>query len=487
MVLTGKRLLRDPPLLLRHSHRLTHRQAKDIANTSTPIIEEGTRMSFSPARPSHPEDDFLSSPHSPRCPHLSPFTAKYTTTILWHASILTPSSMSKVKSSLFCGANTTTIRFSFPDGDLSVVVKKGSNTWKKIEHIARQVSSLGCPKFERRFRFTIQEEEIKNISLKVNNGDNMLDLNNVTEASTGCAFCKPAVTREEKELDEVLHPSVSRFYNAKDYQACKTNFAGDKLMDKTNLTFDEASKIVNTHCPQLVESVVILKNNWFFMTSFSVFIHNNPQVDDCADLSKVGHQEKMVAIIRRKTRLGKDYFELTFRFGYVEVLATGGFFGSVKDMSFSPFLGSSIANLPTSITGSIETVFSSVIYTSINKKEFLHKKRLLNQYYKAHAMYDWAFHISRFYKEGFVHADPLNYKSQVIMHTAASFLINSFASKKVSDLEVKETLTTVLSLDDSSFTSVNKLIKKYIVFLGQNLQSSFFKAPKETKNDMITV
>lgn len=133
----------DPPLLLRHSHRLTHRQAKDIANTSTPIIKEGTRMSFSPARPSHPEDDLFSSPHSPRCPHLSPFTAKYTTTILWHASILTPSSMSKVKSSIFCSASTTTIRFSFPDGDLSVVVEKGSNTWKKIEQIARQVSSLG--------------------------------------------------------------------------------------------------------------------------------------------------------------------------------------------------------------------------------------------------------------------------------------------------------------------------------------------------------
>jgi hypothetical protein len=56
----------------------------------------------------------------------------------------------------------------------------------------------------------------------------------------------------------------------------------------------------------------------------------------------VGHQEKAVAFIRRKTRPGKDYFELTYRFGYVELLATSGFFGSVDGTSFFPFLGSSI-------------------------------------------------------------------------------------------------------------------------------------------------
>ncbi|KAI7882109.1 uncharacterized protein EV154DRAFT_428437, partial [Mucor mucedo] len=68
----------------------------------------------------------------------------------------------------------------------------------------------------------------------------------------------------------------------------------------------KASRIVNKCGPKLVESVVvILKNYWFFMTSFPCFIHNNCQIDDCADLSKIEHQEKTGAFIRRKTQFNQ--------------------------------------------------------------------------------------------------------------------------------------------------------------------------------------
>lgn len=113
------------------------------------------------------------------------------------------------------------------------------------------------------------------------------------------------------------------------------------------------------------------------MISFSCFIHNNKQIDDCADLSRVGHQEKAVAFIRRKTRFGKDHFELTIRFGYVELLATSGFFGSVNGSFLSPFLGSSIRELPDSITGSFQTISSNVIFTNIQKKEHSCKPKIL--------------------------------------------------------------------------------------------------------------
>jgi hypothetical protein len=72
-------------------------------------------------------------------------------------------------------------------------------------------------------------------------------------------------------------------------------------MNKTDLNAVEAERIINRYGPIFVESVVILKDYWLFMTSFSCFIHNNLQIDDCADLSKIGYQEDAVAFIRRKT------------------------------------------------------------------------------------------------------------------------------------------------------------------------------------------
>lgn len=61
-------------------------------------------------------------------------------------------------------------------------------------------------------------------------------------------------------------------------------------------------------------------------------------------------------------RFEKDYFELTYRFGYVELLATSGFFGSVDD----PFLGSSVQELPATITTNFQTISTYVIFISVH-------------------------------------------------------------------------------------------------------------------------
>lgn len=101
------------------------------------------------------------------------------------------------------------------------------------------------------------------------------------------------------------------------------------------------SNLIITYEPDFVESMIILRGYWFFMTSFSLFIHQNPQVDDRTDMSKVGYQEKVVVFIKRKTRLGKDFFELKYKFGFIELLATIGFFDLVSGSFFCPSLGSS--------------------------------------------------------------------------------------------------------------------------------------------------
>ncbi|KAI9012148.1 hypothetical protein CLU79DRAFT_770803 [Phycomyces nitens] len=89
--------------------------------------------------------------------------------------------------------------------------------------------------------------------------------------------------------------------------------------------------------------------------------------------------------IRRKTRFGKDYFELTCRFNYVELLATSGFFASVNGTFFCPFHVSSVQELPAIITTSFQTISTNVICIAIEQKECISENKISNQYYKLNA------------------------------------------------------------------------------------------------------
>ncbi|CAO3626772.1 unnamed protein product [Mucor hiemalis] len=146
----------NPPLALRRARRLSRRPPPpfsrcrvkmDTATTSAPaIIDEDTVMSFCPAGSSSSgEDGFFSSPPPPKRRCFSPpTTAKCATTMLWRASAFNAIvEVEKEKVRAFYKANTTTICFSIPGADLSVVVKKDKTTWKKLEQIAQQVSALG--------------------------------------------------------------------------------------------------------------------------------------------------------------------------------------------------------------------------------------------------------------------------------------------------------------------------------------------------------
>lgn len=67
-----------------------------------------------------------------------------------------------------------------------------------------------------------------------------------------------------------------------------------------------------------IEFAAIMKNHWFLCTSFCTFLHV-PALDDCADFSKVKVGNNLVCLIRKKTRFGKDYFELTLRINNIEL------------------------------------------------------------------------------------------------------------------------------------------------------------------------
>jgi hypothetical protein len=69
------------------------------------------------------------------------------------------------------------------------------------------------------------------------------------------------------------------------------------------------------------------------------------------------------------------------------------------------------------------------------------------------------------------------------MHTAASFLIRSFAYQEIQPMQINKLLPKVLVQVDTSPTSASKHTKKYLVFFNKRQSSSFSLAPpnKETK------
>lgn len=171
-----------------------------------------------------------------------------------------------------------------------------------------------------------------------------------------------------------------------------------------------------------------------------------------------------------------------------ELLATSGFFGSVDGKFFSPFFGSSVQELSSAIRSNFQTISSDVIFIAIEPKQYVRKNRTLNQYYKLNASNNWGFYSKEYEDNGFSPANPLSFQNRHVMHSAASLVIRSFAYKEIQEKEMSRLLLQVLAQEDSSLSAVNRLIKKYLVFLNQHRNSSFSLSPlTETKKELIKI
>ncbi|KAG0760000.1 hypothetical protein G6F21_012056 [Rhizopus arrhizus] len=145
----------------------------------------------------------------------------------------------------------------------------------------------------------------------------------------------------KNQLSHLVPCHVNRLFNTNEYVVY------DNRHVKVKITSEQQAESIVLFCSKFMEAVVILENYWFFLTSFSVFVHDK-NVDDCADNSRVGFQQEAVSFIRKKTRAGCDYFELTTRFNNVELLSTSSFFGNVDSNTVLAFVGSLYTQLQAS-------------------------------------------------------------------------------------------------------------------------------------------
>jgi hypothetical protein len=215
-------------------------------------------------------------------------------------------------------------------------------------------------------------------------------------------------------------------------------------MDKeAKLDLSQAKQLVTEVGPAFVESVIILQEHWFLVTSFSVFIHDPNRVDDCADKSRFPYQNKPVGFVQRKTNYGRSSFELVFRIGYVEVLANSGFIGSTSSRKLIPFVGSALQQLPGTISASIETSTTEQIFINKAQQSYETGNRIINQYYKDTSTLSWQFYSSRFSENGFKPFNPLYFDTKRAWLDAASLVIRTYALQRVDIDDIKRALDMI--------------------------------------------
>jgi hypothetical protein len=270
----------------------------------------------------------------------------------------------------------------------------------------------------------------------------------------------------KENLSFYLPTCVNQLLLTENYIPLQMSFGVDDATMSKNykLSETEANSIVQRYGARFAESILLFDGYWFFVTSFDLFLHSNPQIDDCADRSKYSYQPKPIGFIRLKTRFGLDYHELTVRFANVEALVTAGFYGNIEKSDINPFCGSALQGLPSDITGRIRTFVAKSIFINEACVPVTTSNRLLNQYYKNHSLRQWCLTSKKDHKNGFFPANPVYFISpRNVFQTSSSLIIRSFALTNLPP--VKDLDKLIKAIPVSNLTSTQTLIKNYLLKL----------------------
>lgn len=92
-----------------------------------------------------------------------------------------------------------------------------------------------------------------------------------------------------------------------------------------------------------IDCIIDFQSVKIYVTNIDIFLHNNLTIDDCAyGITVNDFYDIPTAIIKEKLYLGsKPYYELSIRFGFIEILIVGGFY--VEQQFPLLFLGFSLS------------------------------------------------------------------------------------------------------------------------------------------------
>ncbi|KAG2217777.1 hypothetical protein INT45_011834 [Circinella minor] len=204
------------------------------------------------------------------------------------------------------------------------------------------------------------------------------------------------------------------------------------------ISFEQANGLVDKYASQYLESIIMFDDYFLNPISIDVYWHNDSTLDDCADAAPTLYEQSTKAIIKEhKATTGAYYYESSIKIGYLELVVTGGFVGNSNYDKVTPFLGSSITCLPSSLkSGNKE---ASAIKRRMISPKYISSNRHLRQYSKIGARYKWSFQSSRFVLAGLYPLNPLVYCNHFVfgttnkptVHTLSAAIINAITSLSI--------------------------------------------------------
>ncbi|KAG2221199.1 hypothetical protein INT45_000239 [Circinella minor] len=155
-------------------------------------------------------------------------------------------------------------------------------------------------------------------------------------------------------------------------------------------SFEQANDLVNEYASQFLESFIMFGDHFLTPISIDVYWHNNSDLDDCADAAPTKYETSAKALIKeQKATTGSYYYEASVKIGYMELVVTGGFVGNSTYDKTTPFLGSSISCLPSSLKAGNNV--ADVIKRRTIPAKYVSSNRHLRQYSKVGSSYKWSF------------------------------------------------------------------------------------------------
>lgn len=276
-----------------------------------------------------------------------------------------------------------------------------------------------------------------------------------------------SAVKYKKDLSHQVPLYCNQLFKTKDYTLLSMGrFKNQAIGRNYKLDLEQANELVKKVAPVLMESVIILKDHWFLLTSYSVFVHDPDRIDDCADKTTFKYQEEPIACIERKTGYSKESFELSYKIGYIEILANGGFIGSLDSTLLIPFAGLALQNLPKSIVADYRDAKTNYIFISHNEKKYKTTNRIINQYYKSSSTVNWQFDNLRFYNDGFKPHNPLSFTTKQPWQDAASFILRCYAFEEINIRDVNKMLKMIRPVSHSKNPKeAHQLVEQYLTKL----------------------
>lgn len=146
---------------------------------------------------------------------------------------------------------------------------------------------------------------------------------------------------------------------------------------------------------------------------------------------------KVVKILQKSFKR-TTWQELSILYGRLELLVTGGMYGSTTGRILGSFLG---ANLK--ITKPISTEISAKIYIiHPSLLSVFREERFLQNYVRLAANYKWAFRSTRFSSKGFKTVNPL-YTGKNNMERAACLILRRLAYNDVTTDDQEQIISLI--------------------------------------------